>query len=240
MICPDWEIYLQSQPVPNLFWCWLTKEGWHLVFWLIRNAQCLGFARKKYQRYSLEGRLCCREDPALRWLHVNDDRPYSRMVVGVGVVSSCHTISCLEYCLMVCKVFKFVYKQHMTLLLPKSLVQAHNLWESPSLCKVDPFVTELIILEFTYLGRHLLAYHQVPSIETPAQYDDGDIDCSFTTSTSGQSWQSLPKFRQVLPVAASTTISIVTDIITTNCGRFMRPHNYCGHNSKTQYFRRKE
>ena len=96
-----------------------------------------------------------------------------------------------------------------------------------------------IILEFIYLCRHLPTYHQVPSIETPAPYNNGIIELSFTNSTYGQSWPSLPKFRQVLPVAASTISHIVLDLITTNCGHLITPHTSCGHNSETQCSRRK-
>ena len=52
-------------------------------------------------------------------------------------------------------------------------------------------------------------YHQLPSIEN----DEDIIELLFTNSTSGQSRLSLPKFIQVLPVAAITIIYIVLDLI---------------------------
>jgi len=103
----------------------------------------------------------------------------------------------------------------------------------------NPYPYHGIILELIYLCQHSLTYHQVPSIETRAQYNDGIIELSSTTSISSQSWLSLPK-SQVLPVAASAIIYIVLDLITTNCGHPITTHTSGGRNSKTQCFRRKD
>ena len=65
------------------------------------------------------------------------------------------------------------------------------------------------LIPFAIGSSFSLTYHQLPSIKN----DEDIIELLFTNSTSDQSWLSLPKFIQVLPVAASTIIYIVLDLI---------------------------